>query len=711
MFSSGEVCARVGRPRVFGVAVALGVISALAGVAAFGQSTQFTWTGSTDSVWTNAANWNANGIAATGGVYDARLNVQNISGSTLVYDSYLGHTTYNPPGGGTARGLVIGNPGPGSMVISGGVFESQAGNADIIGNGVTSAGGLSLLTIAGGSYVNTNGGSRTLVVNNGGAAGVTGVLTIAGGSAAISNLQLGATGNAGEAIVNLEGGTLYANIIKGSGAGANKTFNFNGGTLAPLASRGDFLQGLTRANVYTNGAIIDNGGFDVTIGQALEHGEGLGATPDGGLRKRGTGRLTLAASNSYDGLTTVEAGALRIQDAGGLGAPALGTVVSNGARVELSGGFTVAGEAIEINGQGGNNQGALQSVSGTNTWAGQVILRSGTGGNGTRVGAAGNGVLDISGQITNAGGIFDLGIRSDGGPNSAVVISGGNNVYRDTYVVVGPVRIAGGDDRLPTATVLHIGNNPNVSSAEFDLNGFNQRVGGLVSDGTTMPMLVTNSGMTTSRLTIDTAATRVYGGAIGGDLELVKGGAGIQEFLGLNTYSGATTVSNGTLRMNGAHLGGGQYTVTGGATLGGTGSIDAAVHILASGIVAPGNSIGTLVTSNAFDLDGILRIELENSSGPAGFSDLLDVNGFFDLTNGTVQFVFSGTMTNDYYVFAEYDSLSGLAFASEVNTPLGYTIDYQFGGGTQIALVIPEPSTWVLLGLGLGCLALVRRRG
>ena len=110
-------------------------VGAVAGLCeARAQFTQFTWSGSTDSVWTNAANWNANGVAQTGGVFEARLNVQNNTGNTLVYDASLGHTIYNPTSGATARALVIGNPGAGSMVISGGVFESQASQPDIIGN-------------------------------------------------------------------------------------------------------------------------------------------------------------------------------------------------------------------------------------------------------------------------------------------------------------------------------------------------------------------------------------------------------------------------------------------------------------------------------------------------------------------------------------------------------------------------------------------------
>jgi len=407
----------------------------------------------------------------------------------------------------------------------------------------------------------------------------------------------------------------------------------------------------------------------------------------------------------------VEAGSLRIQHGSGLGSTLGATVVSNNARVELAGGITVEGETITINGIGGNNQGALQAFSGSNTWGSQVILGSGTGPSGTRVGAANGAALDISGQITNVGGTFDLGIRNDSLPNSVTIISGSNNVYRDTYAVVGTLAIGSGDDRLPTSTLLHIGNGAEVASATFDLNGFNQRIGGLISDGTNMPVFVTNSAAgITSRLTINTAAPRLYRGSIIGDIELVKTGTGMQELRGISTYTGQTIVSNGTLRLNGAHFGGGQYSVMSGATLSGTGLIDAAVHILADGIVAPGATSGSLVASNTFELDGTLQIELQNSGGLAGLSDLLDVNGLFDITNGTLQFVFGGSMTNAFYLFAEYDALSGASFANVINLPSGYSIDYQFGGGNQIALVIPEPATWMLLLTGLGLLLALRRK-
>ncbi len=687
---------------------------AIGSVQAQTVGTQYVWTGTTSSEWTNAANWNVNGVAPTGASYNARLQVQNGAGQPLIYSADLGHTIYQATNisGQTPRALLVGNFARGAMTISGGIMETRGSSPDIIGN----AAGISTLTIDGGEYLSTNSGARTMVVGfaQGGGGGATGVLQISSGMAAVNFIDLGFAASAtGAAMVNLDGGTLAAERIRqvANTAAYAGEFNFNGGTLMALANRTDFLGGLTRANVGTNGAIVDTAGYSVTIGQSLLHDAALGATADGGLRKRGDGTLTLTNANTYDGLTVVERGFLRIEDAAGLGATSAGTVVSNDAALVVANSITVSGEAVTINGRA-DNFGALQAVGGSNTWEGQILLASGSGSSGTRIGTKSGGQLYISGQVTNAGGNFDLGIRTDDSPGSKVVFSNPNNVWRSTYAVVGTAQIEGGDDRLPAGTVLHLGNSVNTGTATVDLNGYNQRVGGLVSDGTTMAMTVTNTAGTTSRLTIDNSVALAYEGAIGGDMELLKIGNGAQTLSGIGTYTGATVISNGALLVNGMHLGGGAYTVAGG-TLGGTGLIDAAVQVLAGGIVAPGNSIGALTTSNSFDLDGTLRIELENAAGPgAGLSDLLDVNGFFDITNGTVQFVYAGTLTNDFYVFAEYDSLSGDPFLNVLNLPGGYEIDYNFGvGGNQIALVIPEPSTMALLALGFALVAgIVRRR-
>ncbi len=327
------------------------------------------------------------------------------------------------------------------------------------------------------------------------------------------------------------------------------------------------------------------------------------------------------------------------------------------------------------------------------------------------VGTGNNG----TGTMSRASEIFVGGVSTYGGYTHITA-----NRAPDAFSpFTGTVRLTNGNDRLPTGTTVILGGLTNgvghaQGNGKLVLNGYNQEVAGLVALGTGVSNSVVGgqSALSTLTLNIGSGVTNRFTGVLGGpaandnNLALISKGPGILDLAGANTYTGTTAVTNGTLRVNGTHIGGGNYSIQNGGTLGGTGLIDAAIHVLDGGFAAPGNPIGTLTTSNNFTLDGTLQIELANAAGPgAGLSDMLDVNGFFDITNGTVQFVYTGSLTNDVYIFAEYDSLSG-PFGT-LTLPDGYGIDYQYGAGNnQIALfVIPEPSTLALLGIGLALIA------
>ncbi len=454
------------------------------------------------------------------------------------------------------------------------------------------------------------------------------------------------------------------------------------------------------------------------------------------LIKRGLGIQILSGASTYTGQTVVAAGALQAAHSGALGSTIGNTVVSNGAQLRLSGNIATDEELTLIgSGPGGSlGLGVLRNVSGSNTLNGAIAFTGGVGG---RIQSAGGHLL-INGGVTSA----NLSVMFAPSAGASITVSNtpidigtatlqahdpGNFNLDVSGNVMGTFNPAwtmkakiGAANALPTNVNLTMGQfSASAASAgqgTLDMNGFDVTVGRLRTDynaALTNPsnLVIRNSAGTIQTLAVNQAVNSSYDGRLIENIALLKDGAGTLDLAGDNTYAGTTVISNGTLAVNGTHLGGGAYTVAGG-TLGGTGLIDAAIGVLGGGIVAPGNSIGTLTTSNNFDLDGILQIELANAAGPgAGLSDLLDVNGFFDITNGTVQFVYTGTLTNDFYVFAEYDSLSGDPFFTIQNLPDGYGIDYAFGaGGNQIALVIPEPSTMALLAIGFALVAAFARR-
>ena len=325
---------------------------------------------------------------------------------------------------------------------------------------------------------------------------------------------------------------------------------------------------LTARPDYTTALVFNAAAGDIVVTGTINDSN---SEPGDFVRKTGSHMLTLSGNNTYRSQTAVNAGVLRITNANALGATSAGTTVADGARLELSGGITVTGEAITISGVGADNFGALRSVSGTNTWAGPVTLATG----GTRIGATGSSNLIVSGPITAAGSGFVMPVRTESGK---VVLTSDSNDYGHTQVVLGTLQIDGGDDRLPTTGVLRMGHGGTGGPATFDLNGYNQEVAGLHSEGPDVTTYVTNTSATASTLTVNNASDYSYGGSgtnpgpgrITGNLNLVKDGTGMLTLTGDNTYSGTTTVLGGILQLgDGTTNGGvnGDIVVSNGTTL------------------------------------------------------------------------------------------------------------------------------------------------
>jgi autotransporter-associated beta strand protein len=185
-----------------------------------------------------------------------------------------------------------------------------------------------------------------------------GVLTISGNALLdLYSLKLGESTNY-TTIVNLDGGVIACTHIASRATNSVQTtsiLNLNGGTVRAKGVAGGLIGGygsgtisyLTTVNVKSGGAIIDSQSYSVTIPQVLGHDPALGATLDGGLTKRGTGVLTLTTTNTYTGVTSVEAGKLKLGVANTLSASVSVLVASNAV-------FDVDGKAQTLAGLGGS---------------------------------------------------------------------------------------------------------------------------------------------------------------------------------------------------------------------------------------------------------------------------------------------------------------------------------------------------------------------
>jgi outer membrane autotransporter protein len=126
---------------------------------------------------------------------------------------------------------------------------------------------------------------------------------------------------------------------------------------------------------------------------------------------------------------------------------------------------------------------------------------------------------------------------------------------------------------------------------------------------------------------------------------------------GANTYTGATDVDGGTLVVNGSLLS--TVNVNSGGTFKGSGTIRG-LNVGSGGIVAPGNSIGTLTIAGdaSFATGSVYQAEV-NASGQ---SDRISLSGKTTISGGTVQAVAaSGAygLKTTYTILNSFGGVSG----------------------------------------------------
>ncbi|MDR1191133.1 MAG: autotransporter-associated beta strand repeat-containing protein [Verrucomicrobiales bacterium] len=363
-------------------------------------------------------------------------------------------------------------------------------------------------------------------------------------------------------------------------------------------------------------------------------------------------------------------------------------------------------------------QGVNLTVSGTWTGDGLMVFQNGfqpthdfqadmTGFTGTLIfGAQGNHTVKLGGA--NA----DLSAATFQAANNATTYTGATTVSANaTLVKFGDLNSWFGDETNGSAAASPLAN---PSQNRIILNTS-------LSGGATFEVGHLGKGS-------------IFGGTIvdgSGQVSLTKVGAGTWTLTGDNTYTGATTVSGGVLLLSGTGsingssgvaVSGGELAVNSavaltpevevnaGGALSGTGAIGGAVRF---------NAAGAAVTGGDFGTTGTLTFSEAQAWGDFTYAwDILDTVAYDTLNfTGAGGLEFTGdaytlTVNNPHAVTVEnLVIISGLTdgFVAENWTVTG-GYELLFSEGGLVLNAIPEPSALTLLVVGVGILALLRRK-
>jgi fibronectin-binding autotransporter adhesin len=337
---------------------------------ALGATSRVIVTGASAAIGATVGNFDLAGVSPTDAVLLDLNSGANNSDVGALYNSSATSATYS----GAVSLLRATKVGSGNIELAGGFTGGGFTlNKDGLNTLAITDGGTTSLNVlqANRGTVQVNPGTTldvaTLDIGTGNSVG--GGLTLNGGnvtSAGQSRFGQGSGSASGSLTLN-SGILTVPGLTKGT-----LTFNanFNGGTLKASGDNASFFPAATIARVQAGGAFIDDGGFAITIGQALVHDTALdtpSVTLDGGLTKSGAGTLTLTGINNYTGATNVTDGTLVVN----------GSISTSTTTVEDGGTLGGSGTVGAVTVQSGGSL-AIGSSPGTMTHIGDLTLSLGS---------------------------------------------------------------------------------------------------------------------------------------------------------------------------------------------------------------------------------------------------------------------------------------------------------------------------------------------
>ncbi len=668
------------------------------------------WTGGVDASWATAGNWTAGVPTAADNVFLPSPLAPNatiaLPGNAVGNRLTANASTYTLTSGtlNLSDNLYV-DSASATLAISGGARVISP-NATIGISGGNSGNRLSVasrLTVPGTLNVGFDGEANVFELLAGGSASVGGIWIGGVATSASNSTTVAATGTLAATSSVIVGYGGHANQITVSGlVSSPQTFlGYDAGAdgnVATIAAGGRW----TNAGPLTVGLASSTNSFRVTSGTLTVTGSANDVTVGDGATANGN-------SIVVTGGTFFSQAALIIGKSG----TGNSFVASSGANV------TNTNVRFGLNAGSIGNTGTV-SGAGT-TWTITNKLRVGSDGNGNSLSIADGGVVNVASDVFVGGtatssNVSGNSITVSGSGSKLAILSG----TADLVISFG----------TGTANVVTVADSGTLAVSSVKLGpGGTLQIGAGAAPGFVNAAATIDAPFGGGHVVLDhTDGSYTLASRITGSTRVTQRGAGKTILTGSNSYSGPTTVTAGTLALSAATSNitssgtieiadagaldvssvTGGFSLASGQTLSGGGAVVGGVTAAAGSIVSPGAAaIDTLSFGSTLSLYGTLAIGMSGST-----TDLAAIGGALSIDPASaVSFTVGSALTEPAYVFATYASLAG-TFGTVNGLPTGYSLDYNYLGGNQLALVaVPEPGTLAIAAAGVAALATgVRRR-